>query len=127
MSILQKIEPLTKQRLFAVIHMFGKQRVITQGDLVTYENFMPLECGQKFLINKCLVLGGKDFSIIGRPLLDKELFRIEATIVEKTMTDHRIEYRHTPRQHGLKKFLHHAEPRTVFRISKIELSKLPEC
>lgn len=127
MSALNKLEPLAKQRLFAVIHLFGKQRLITSGDLVLTDNHLPLECGQKLLLNKCLVLGGKDFSIIGKPLVDKELFQIDATVVEKTMTDHRCSYRHTPRNHGISKFFYYSLPRTVLRINKIELKQLPEC
>lgn len=127
MALINRLEPLAKQRLFAVVHMFGRQRVVTSGDLMMVDHHMPLECGQDFLINKCLVLGGKDFSIIGRPLVDKELFRIRATVVEKTMTDATCLYSHTPRSRGVKKFLFQSFPRTVFRINDIELKKLPEC
>uniref|UniRef100_A0A6G1SHC3 Large ribosomal subunit protein bL21m n=1 Tax=Aceria tosichella TaxID=561515 RepID=A0A6G1SHC3_9ACAR len=126
-ALAQKLEQLAKRRLFAVIHMFGKQRLVTNGDLFMVDHHLPLECGEKLLINKCLVLGGKDFSIIGRPLIDKDLFRINATVVEKTMTDHKCSYRHVPRDGGNQKFLFQARPRTVLRINEIELKSLPEC
>lgn len=126
MSLIQKLEPLAKQRLFAVIHMFGRQQLITSGDLLYVDQHIPLECGQPLLINKCLVLGGKDFSIIGRPLLDKETFRIQATVVEKTMSDTKCSYLHRPRSRGWKKYLFQATPRTVLRINDIEIKKLPE-
>lgn len=126
MAAIQKLEPLAKQRLFAVVHMFGVQSKVTTGDLMMLDHHLPLECGQKLLLNKCLVLGGRDFSIIGRPLVDKELFKIEATVVEKTMSDHRVSFRHTPRNHGIRKFLYYAEPRTVLRINEITLHKMPE-
>lgn len=127
MASLTRLEPAAKQRLFAVVHMFGKQNLVTNGDLLIVESHLPLQCGQKLILNKCLVLGGKDFSIIGRPLVDKELFRIDATVVEKTMTDHRCDYRHKPRNHGIKKFFYHAFPRTILRINNIQLKHLPEC
>lgn len=127
MSALTNLKPLAKQRLFAVVHLFGRQQLVTTGDLVVIENHFPLECGQKLLLNKCLLLGGKEFSIIGKPLVDKELFKIDATVVEKTMTDHRCLYRHTPRNHGIRKFLYQALPRTILRINNIELKSLPEC
>ena len=127
MSVLNKLEPLAKQRLFAVVHLFGKQTLITSGDLVIVESHFPLQCGQKLLLNRCLVLGGKDFSIIGRPLVEKEIFKIDATVVEKTMSDHRCFYRHTPRNHGISKYFYQSLPRTVLRINDIELKKLPEC
>lgn len=127
MSALKKFEPLAKQRLFAVIHMFGKQNIITSGDLLEVDSHLPLECGQKLLLTKCLILGGKEFSLIGRPLVDKDLFRIDATVVEKTMSDHRCSYRSTPRNHGIRKFFFQSLPRTVLRINTIELKKLPDC
>lgn len=126
MSKISVLEPLVKQRLFAVIHLFGKQHIITSGDLLTTDNHIPLECGKTLLINKCLILGGRDFSIIGRPIIDKELFKIEATVVEQTMTDHRCQYRSKPRNRGLKKYFFQSLPRTTLRINDIELYKLPE-
>lgn len=127
MSLINKLEPLARQRLFAVVHMFGRQSLITSGDLLMFDQHIPLDCGQKLLLNKCLVLGGKDFSIIGRPLVDKELFKISATVVEKTMTDHKCYYRHTPRNRGVKKFFYQSLPRTVLRINEVELKNLPKC
>lgn len=126
MALAQKLEHLAKRRLFAVIHMFGKQRLVTSGDLLMVDQHLPLECGDKLLINKCLILGGKDFSIIGRPLINKDLFRINATVVEKTMTDHRCFYRHVPRDGGNQKFFFQSLPRTVLRINEIELKNYPE-
>jgi large subunit ribosomal protein L21 len=127
MALVQKLGQLANRRLFAVIHMFGKQRLVTNGDLIMVDQHLPLECGEKLLINKCLVLGGKDFSIIGRPLIDTDLFKINATVVEKTMTDHKCYYRHVPRDHDNRKFFFQARPRTVLRINEIELKKMPEC
>lgn len=125
-SKLLALEPLAKQRLFAVVHMFGRQNIVTDGDLIAVESHFPVKCGQKILLNKCVALGGRDFSLIGRPLIDKSIFKIEATIVEQTMTDHRCFYRHTPRCGGKKKYFFQSLPRTILRINKIELKKLPE-
>jgi len=126
MASLCKLEQTARQRLFAVVHLFGRQRIVTNGDLVLFNNHLPLKCGQMLLLNKCLVLGGKDFSIIGRPLVDRELFKIEATVVEKTMTDHMCHYRHEPRNFGIKKLFYQSLPRTVLRINNIELKKMPD-
>lgn len=126
MSFTQVLEPLAKQRLFAVIQMFGRQRLISSGDLFYVDDHLPLKCGQKLLLSKCLLIGGQDFSIIGRPMVDRDIFTINATVVEKTMSDPEMTYRHTPRNHGIKKYLMQAKPRTVIRVNEIELKKLPE-
>lgn len=114
------------KRLFAIIHLFGKQFRVTKGDLLMVDNDIPLKCGQNLIINKCLVVGGKDFSIIGRPVVDKDLVKIDAMVVEKTMTDHTVKYRSEPRNHGIRKFLWQSLPRTVLRITDIELKKMPD-
>lgn len=114
------------RRLFAVVHLFGRQRLVTSGDLLAIDADIPLACGQKFLLSKCLVLGGKDFSIIGRPIIDRSSFKIHATVIEKTMTDHRCFFRHKPRNHGIRKFFYQSLPRTIVRINDIELLSLPE-
>lgn len=123
---MNKLEPLVRQRLFAVVHLFGRQRIVSSGDLLMLDSHLPLKCGQKLHLDKCLVLGGKDFSIIGRPILDKELFKIEATVVEKTMSDTRLQYKSKPRNHGIRKFFYNASPVTVLRINEIELKKMPD-
>lgn len=126
MSFVHKLDPLARQRLFAVIQMFGRQHVISSGDLFMVDDHLPLQCGQKLLLSKCLVIGGKDFSIIGRPMVDRDLFTINATVVEKTMSDPILHYKHKPRNHGIKKYFMLVKPRTVLRVNEIELKKLPD-
>lgn len=126
MNSLQKLDHFSKQRLFAIVHLFGKQRRITDGDLLSIDVEIPVKCGEQILLNKCLALGGKNFSILGRPIVDKSNFKITATVVEKTMTDHRCLYKHKQRSHGFKKFFYQSLPRTILRINEIKLNSLPE-
>lgn len=118
--------PTHPQRLFAVIHMLGRQYIITPGDLISVDGHIPVEIGQKILINKCLILAGRDFSIIGRPMVDSDLFKINATVIEHTMSDVKCQFRHTPRNHGIKKYFFQTLPRTTFRINDIELYQMPK-
>ena len=41
-----------------------------------------------------MLIGGKDFTLIGRPLLPRDAFRIVATVVEKNLSQHKICYKH---------------------------------
>lgn len=36
--------------------------------------------------SKVLLVGGKDFTLVGRPLMDDGLVRVEATVIEKTLS-----------------------------------------
>jgi hypothetical protein len=40
------------------------------------------------------MVGGKDFSIFGRPLLNPEHVTVYATVIEKTVTSPDVDYTH---------------------------------
>lgn len=73
-------------RLFAVVQVSGKQHKITEGDVLIVEGYWPPECGEKIILNKVLVLGAAEFSLIGRPLVQQGLVNVEATVIEKTLS-----------------------------------------
>lgn len=71
-------------RLFAVVAMQGHQYKITSHDLLRVNSYLPAECGQKLRLEKVLLVGGKDFTLLGRPVLKRNLVEIMATVIEKT-------------------------------------------
>ncbi|PRD34468.1 UNVERIFIED_CONTAM: 39S ribosomal protein L21 [Trichonephila clavipes] len=85
----------------------------------------PLTMAQGY---KVLLVGSTDFTLLGRPLLHKDLVRVEATIIEKTFIVPRPLYRHGRLRY---RRLHwFRTPYTLFRINSIEfkhsLDDLPE-
>ena len=46
--------------------------------------------GAKITINKMLALGSKDFTLLGRPVLPRDLALVEATVIEKTLSSTKI-------------------------------------
>ena len=40
-----------------------------------------------------MLIGGKDFTLMGRPLLPRDIFRIVATVVEKNLSQHKVCYK----------------------------------
>lgn len=81
-----QIESNTHGRLFAIVHLGGKQRRVTDGDLVMIEGAHPTQVGDIIRAEKVLLLGSKDFTLLGRPILRPDLVRVEATVVEKSLT-----------------------------------------
>ena len=51
--------------------------------------------GQRIKIEKVLLIGSKDFTLIGRPLLPRDLINVEATVVEKTLSHKKPSLRRT--------------------------------
>ena len=45
-------------------------------------------------LDKSLLIGGKDFTLIGRPFLPRDAFQITATVVEKNLSQQKICFRH---------------------------------
>lgn len=73
-------------RLFAVVHFAGHQFKVTENDVVIVMNHWPPYPGDVITLDKVLVVGGKDFSIVGRPIVNKELVTVTATVIEKSLS-----------------------------------------
>uniref|UniRef100_A0A023G9Y3 Large ribosomal subunit protein bL21m n=1 Tax=Amblyomma triste TaxID=251400 RepID=A0A023G9Y3_AMBTT len=73
-------------RLFAVVTIHGKQFKVTPEDLILVQADMPVDIGDSLRLEKVLLVGARDFTLLGRPLLDRGLVRVDATVVEKTLS-----------------------------------------
>ena len=91
-------------RLFAIIGVDLNQWKITEGDLLMLLKETGASLGQRIRLEKVLLVGSKDFSLIGRPLLPRDLINVEATVVEKSL--------------GHKKVNHYKDPATRARHTK---------
>ena len=48
--------------------------------------------GTRIRLEKALLVGSKDFTLIGRPLLPRDLIRITATVVEKALSHTKVTF-----------------------------------
>ncbi|XP_034626343.1 39S ribosomal protein L21, mitochondrial isoform X2 [Trachemys scripta elegans] len=108
-------------RLFAVVHFASKQWKVTSEDLILMENMLPAECGDRIRLEKVLLVGADDFTLIGKPLLGKDLVRVEATVIEKTESWPRINMKFWKRHNYQRKKII-VQPQTVLRINTIEIA-----
>ncbi|NXG44119.1 RM21 protein, partial [Psilopogon haemacephalus] len=87
-EVVQKVNQLIAsghyRSLFAVVHFTSKQWKITSEDLIVMDNALEAECGDRIWMGKVLLVGADDFTLMGRPLLGKDLVHVEATVIEKT-------------------------------------------
>ena len=56
-------------RLFAVVMIAGSQYKVTSEDVVTVRNAFHPNIGDRIRLEKVLMVGGKDFTVFGKPLL----------------------------------------------------------
>ncbi|XP_067902119.1 39S ribosomal protein L21, mitochondrial isoform X2 [Heterodontus francisci] len=108
-------------RLFAVVHFASRQWKVTNEDLILIENHIEADCGDRIRLEKVLLVGGDDFTLIGRPLLGRDLVRVEATIIEKTESWPRIHFRFKQRKRYRRTRIN-VQPQTVLRINTIEIA-----
>ena len=116
-----RITDASHGRLFAVVHFAGRQWKVTAEDLVLIENHIEAECGDRIRLEKVLLVGAEDFTVLGRPLLGRELVRVDATVLEKTESWPKVHMRFWKRHRFQRKKII-IQPQTVLRINSIELA-----
>lgn len=123
-EVTQKINNITtinKQgRLFALIHIAGKQRKVTEGDVLIIEGYWPPDVGDKISLDKVLMIGATDFTLVGRPLVQKGLVNIEATVIEKTLSHTKTNFKKKRRKQYMRIHFYRI-PQTYLRINKVEI------
>jgi len=107
-------------RLFAIVQIGGKQFKITNDDLIRVDSYLPADIGERIRLEKVLLCGGKDFTLVGRPLLRRSLVKVEATIIEKTPGFEKIMQYFRKLRFKKKKI--YTPKHTVIRINSIEAS-----
>lgn len=117
----QKIQQRDFGRLFAVVHFAGHQWKVTDEDLIMIENHIEAECGEQIRMEKVLLVGAEEFTLIGRPLLSKELVRVDATVIEKTESWPKVNMKFWKRHRFQRKKII-IQPQAVLRINSIKVA-----
>lgn len=102
--------------MFAIIHVGGKQYKVTPGDLITVDR-IKADIGSDILLNKTLLVGGKDFTAIGRPLVNG--VKVAATIEQHTHSLKTIVFKKKKRK-GYRRWKGHEQLITHLRITDID-------
>uniref|UniRef100_A0A667HTH3 Large ribosomal subunit protein bL21m n=2 Tax=Lynx canadensis TaxID=61383 RepID=A0A667HTH3_LYNCA len=108
-------------RLFAVVHFASHQWKVTSEDLILIDNKLDVACGERIRLEKVLLVGADNFTLLGKPLLGKDLVRVEATVIEKTESWPKINMKFQRRKNYRKKKVI-VNPQTVLRVNTIEIA-----
>lgn len=85
-------------RLFAVIQLCGKQFKVTENDIIIVEGFWPPNIGERLKLEKVLLIGSTDFTLVGKPILNRELVSVDAIVIEKTLSHTKTRFRFRKRR-----------------------------
>jgi large subunit ribosomal protein L21 len=123
-EFLFKPKEYPKKDIFAVIQFSGKQYKVTSGDLIIVDKVMA-DIGRKIKLEKILLVGGKDFTAIGRPVVENA--QIFGTIEEHTNAEKIIIFKKKKKK-GYRRWKGHSQQITKIRIEDIiyEKPNLPE-
>lgn len=110
-----------KKRLFAICHMYGNQHLFSEGDYILLRKYFGVEIGTKIKLEKVMLVGGDNITLVGRPVLDRDLVHVEATVVEKTMSHTVNNILAVPRRQKYRRWRFDRFPLTILRINKIHI------
>ncbi|CAL8116116.1 unnamed protein product [Orchesella dallaii] len=116
-----QIKSSTTGRLFAVVNLSGRQFKVTPEDIIIIQGVFAPNIGDQIRLHKVLMVGSKDFTLIGRPLIDQDLTRIEATVIEKTLSYTKMHFRMKAKK-NFRRLKFYKTPYTMLRINLIEFS-----
>ena len=110
-----------KERLFAICHLYGKQYLFSEGDSILLRKYFPAEMGTRVKIEKVMLVGGSSFTLLGRPVLDRDLVHVEASLVERTMSHTETSCYHVKRHGNYRRWHMMRYPLSVLRINRIKI------
>ncbi|CAB4069169.1 RP-L21 [Lepeophtheirus salmonis] len=117
-SVNTQIRDKNHGRLFAIVSLRSHQHKVTDEDLLMIQGDIGAPVGKKIILNKLLLIGSQDFTLIGRPLLPRDLARVEATVVEKAPSETKVRLDFIRRNNHLRyKFANNIH--TTIRINRI--------
>ncbi|XP_045491563.1 39S ribosomal protein L21, mitochondrial [Colias croceus] len=108
-------------RNFAIVHLLGKQWRVTDGDLLVVEGYWPPNIGDKITLDKVLLAATKDFSLIGRPIVQPGLVTVTATIISKGLSHTRTHFKKKRRKQFMRINFQRAE-QTMLRINSVVIN-----
>uniref|UniRef100_A0A183BKJ5 Large ribosomal subunit protein bL21m n=1 Tax=Globodera pallida TaxID=36090 RepID=A0A183BKJ5_GLOPA len=94
-----------------------RQYKVIQDDVIHIEHNIPLDVGEEIILEKVLMVGGVEFTLTGRPLLDPKCVHIRAT----TTTSPEVQYNFRVKSVFNPVWL--SQELTVVRINRIHVEK----
>merc|ERR1711933_297469 len=92
------------------------QHKVTVGDIVQVEKLHRREAGEQVVFGTVLLVGTKDFTIIGKPTVPYA--KVKASIEQQTLTREMLSYKYKPRRKQ-QRFLRRRHYVTMIRIDDI--------
>ncbi|KAJ3224872.1 hypothetical protein HK099_007737 [Clydaea vesicula] len=110
-----------EDQFYAIIQLKLKPYYIKKNDIIISSKLNDLKPGDKINLEHCSELGSKNFILTGKPLIDRNYFKIEAVVLENFKSDLLIKERRMRR--GRNKIVINTNSHTALRISEISVNQ----
>lgn len=114
------VEKKAHGRLFAVIQVTGRQFKVSYDDIVVVQGTWAPNIGDKIRLEKVLLVGSQNFTLVGRPILPLDQVAVYATVIEKTLSHTVTFFRFIKRKRCRRTHLSRI-PHTYLRINDIQI------
>lgn len=123
-SVVKTVNEAVKNnnRLFAVVHVCGKQFKVTDNDLILIDGYWPPNVGDRIKLQKVLLVGGRDFTLIGRPILDTDTVSVTGTVIDKDLSHTRTNFERIKRKQFMRINFIRKEI-TMLRINSVNITQ----
>lgn len=108
-----------QSKLFAVVHICGRQFKVTPNDLVVVSR-LQADIGESIFLEKVLLAGSENFTLLGTPILNPSIVRVTATVVEHGRAAKIVIFK-KKRRKNYKRKKGYRQDNTTLRINGIEL------
>ncbi|VVC98618.1 39S ribosomal protein L21, mitochondrial [Leptidea sinapis] len=120
-STCNKLIEERSSRNFAIVHLLGKQWRVTDGDLLVVEGYWPPNIGDNITLDKVMLAATKDFSLIGRPLVQPGLVTVTATVISKGLSHTKTHFKKKRRKQYMRINFQRNE-QTMLRINSVVIA-----
>eukprot|EP01064_Diplonema_japonicum_P001842 TRINITY_DN11226_c0_g1_i1.p1 TRINITY_DN11226_c0_g1~~TRINITY_DN11226_c0_g1_i1.p1 ORF type:complete len:154 (+),score=26.16 TRINITY_DN11226_c0_g1_i1:57-518(+) len=102
---------------FAVVKVLRNQHRVVEGDRLQIGEPLWADIGEQIRLKKVMMVGGEQFTAIGRPLLENAT--VEATVEEHFRT--KVQYNYSRNRNNIigGRWIDNIMPNTIIRINKI--------
>ncbi len=101
---------------FAVIQVGGSQFRVCEGDVIITQKLEGAEVNDEVVLQKVLLLGTRDWTAIGKPILEKA--KVYAVVEEQTLTEKVLIFK-KKRRKNYRRLKGHSQQITTLRIGPI--------
>ncbi|KAG5439822.1 hypothetical protein PCANB_000104 [Pneumocystis canis] len=109
---------------YAVIHIYGRSLIVTEGDIVTLpQKLRDVKLGDIIRLNCVSKLGSRDYTLKGQPYIDEKLYTCRARVIELTKAPMTYFIKKKRRTRRIK-VVKNKQDYTVLRIFEIKIHYL---